>query len=347
MESEKRGNVLIIHTGPSSFVKRDIKLLAKHYNVKAVEFPTPKASWTSPFRLLKFIFKGVKYVKWSDILIPWFSDVHAFWAMIFSRIFNKKVVIIVGGYDVACEPEINYGMCQENMLRQFLSKLALNNADLLIPVSYNTKRECLNWLTHGVPCIVIYHGAEIPEKSKVDRSKKVNTSPMVLTVGAVKFSNLKRKGIEIFVKASNFLRNVKFVVVGEIMDKSIDYLKNIGGTNVIFTGFISDKELEEYYWKSRVYVQPSWHEGFGCSVAEAMLRECIPVVSRRGALSEVVGNTGIYADHGNPEAVAKAIQIALENPKLGRKARIRIIRMFNMQKRELRLKRAIERVISR
>lgn len=78
------------------------------------------------------------------------------------------------------------------------------------------------------------------------------------------------------------------------MDDSIDYLKSIATPNVEFTGFVAEDELIKWYQKAKVYNQPSWHEGFGISVAEAILCECIPVVSDCGALPEVVNRSRAF-----------------------------------------------------
>ena len=52
--------------------------------------------------------------------------------------------------------------------------------------------------------------------------------------------------------------------------------------NVTLTGWVEEDELDALYRRAAVYVQASRHEGFGLSVAEAMLAGDIPVVTARG-----------------------------------------------------------------
>ena len=46
--------------------------------------------------------------------------------------------------------------------------------------------------------------------------------------------------------------------------------------------FCLESELTTLYAEDSVYVQPSLHEGFGLSVAEAMSAGCVPVVTSAG-----------------------------------------------------------------
>ena len=92
-----------------------------------------------------------------------------------------------------------------------------------------------------------------------------------------------------------------------------------------------------------MYVQVSAHEGFGVAVAESMLCGCIPVVTPRYALPEVVGDCGFYVPYGDEKATAEAIKKALDAPdELGKKARERIKKLFSMERREKELVDLIE-----
>jgi len=94
--------------------------------------------------------------------------------------------------------------------------------------------------------------------------------------------------------------------------------------------------LLHYYQKAKVYCQLSAHESFGVALAEAMSCCCVPVVTRRYALPEVVGDAGFYVPYNDPKATAEAIRKALKSNK-GRKARERIKKYFSIKTREKRL----------
>jgi glycosyltransferase involved in cell wall biosynthesis len=70
------------------------------------------------------------------------------------------------------------------------------------------------------------------------------------------------------------------------------------------------------------------------AVAEAMLAGCIPVVTKAGALPEVVGDTGIYINSVNLKELADAIQQALNLINEIRQAvRMRILNNFSLNRR--------------
>jgi len=162
-----------------------------------------------------------------------------------------------------------------------------------------------------------------------------NPTARALSVGNIDRSNLGRKGHEPFVRAAAFLPEAEFVLVGAWKDDAIDYLRRIATPNVSFTGRVDEKTLLDYYRRASVYVQASAHEGFGMSVAEAMLAGCIPVVTRAGALPEVVGEAGLYTRSQDPALLAQAIREALNEPDAARgRARQRILECFPLSKRQ-------------
>ena len=100
------------------------------------------------------------------------------------------------------------------------------------------------------------------------------------------------------------------------------------------------KELHELLARSKVYVQASYTEGFGLALAEAMASGCVPVVTRRGAIPEIVGNAGFYAEYGDEAAFAKRIREALRS-ETGTDARRRVERLFSVERRSQELRRVI------
>jgi len=49
---------------------------------------------------------------------------------------------------------------------------------------------------------------------------------LVITVAKVTWSNVLRKGLKTFVECAKYLPEVKFVLVGKVLDDSIEYLKS-------------------------------------------------------------------------------------------------------------------------
>ena len=315
----------------TTFIKRDYEILSKHFDVDVIEPPKKKSRW------MKYPSTVAKKVKNCDLTFSWFAGWHSAFAVHYAKKYNKKSIVVAGGFDVVYLPEINYGAFT-NLKEKLSSKYTLKNADLIISISKSNQKELLEKIKPKKN-ILLYNGVPINDFS----AGTIEREQMVITVGSIKWSNLKRKGIETFVKTAEYFPDVPFIVIGKVTDDSIDYLRSIASPNVEFTGFVSDEELLEWYQRAKAYVQPSAHEGFGITVAESMLCECIPVVTDSFALPEVAGNTGFYIPYGDEKAIGEAIKKALDAPEeLGRKARERIKENFPMKKREKKLKEIIK-----
>jgi glycosyltransferase involved in cell wall biosynthesis len=61
-------------------------------------------------------------------------------------------------------------------------------------------------------------------------------------------------------------------------------------------GFVPTHHLPAIYSHATLYVQPSWDEGFGLPVLDAMSRGCPVATSNRGSLPEVGGRSVAYFD---------------------------------------------------
>ncbi len=316
--------ILFVRLSPSSFVQNDLKLLKKHFDVKEVDFILNRKDLKSTF---KTIFGMIRGIIWADLTFSWFADLHAFWAVRMSKFFGKKSVVVVGGYEVVNLPEIEYGAMIDASSKSKVIYI-LENADKIITVSESSKNEIFNYIdSRNID--IVYNGVDCDKFNPSSKEKE----DLVLTVSIVNNSNLKRKGLETFVKAAKYLKNINFVLIGKQVDDSVDYLKSIGSANVEYVDFLEDKELIEYYQRAKVYAQLSAHEAFGVAIAESMCCECIPVVTENAAIPEVVGNTGFYVPYDDPEATAKAINEAL-NCDRGYDARKRIVELFSISRRE-------------
>jgi glycosyltransferase involved in cell wall biosynthesis len=72
-------------------------------------------------------------------------------------------------------------------------------------------------------------------------------------------------------------------------------------------GYVAPADREALYAGARLLVMPSFEEGFGIPVLEAMTCGVPVVASDRGSLPEVVGDAAPLVDPGNPVAIAAAI----------------------------------------
>lgn len=88
---------------------------------------------------------------------------------------------------------------------------------------------------------------------------------------------------------------------------------------VIFTGFVTDRELVTLYKNAQAFVMPSLEEGFGIPLLEAMACGCPVVSSNAGSLSEVGGDAAIYFNPQNVGEMAKKVSQAVDNENLRKK----------------------------
>jgi len=80
------------------------------------------------------------------------------------------------------------------------------------------------------------------------------------------------------------------------------------GDRIHFAGFVHDEDLPALYSLASVFAFPSWYEGFGLPVLEAMACGTPVVAANNSSLPEVVGEGGLMVDAANPEELAAAIQ---------------------------------------
>lgn len=324
-------SILFAHNAPTSFVQIDQQLLQERW---------PLVEWYQPQRHFNptHLWQAVRR---SGLVFCWFASWHSLWPVLFAHWLGKPSVVVVGGYDTANVPEAGYGS-QRGGLRRLVARTVIHNATHLITHSHSTKQEAIaNAGADPHKITVIYLG--LPTATNDFPAQR---QPIALTVGGVWHENLRRKGLLPFVQTATYLPEVKFIHAGKWYDDSIELLRQQAGSNVEFQGFVPDEKLQMLYQTAAVYVQPSLHEGFGMSVAEAMLAGCVPVVTRRGSLPEVVGDCGFYIDDPTPKNLAQAIQQALIAPyALRQRAREHILAHFPMQKRSAAIQRLINELI--
>lgn len=313
-----------------SFVANDLAILTQAHRVRELCF--------SGLSDIPSLFQGVR---WCDATFCWFGKLHAFFAVLFSKALSKKAIVVAGGDDVAYEPEIGYGMFSY-WWKKWCPLFVFRYADLILSVSNFNRQETIeNAKADPAKVRLLYHGFDTEKWRPIDGVKK---ETLVLTVGRVTGETLRKKGLELFVHSAAHLPDVPFVLVGPWQDGAIEKLKAIASPNSVFAGGVYGEELVRIYSRAKVYVQVSHHESFGCSLAEAMLCECVAVASRRAALPEVVGDCGFYVDELTPEAVVGQIEKALASD-LGQRPRERIVQRFPLEKRREALLAALDKVM--
>lgn len=208
--------------------------------------------------------------------------------------------------------------------------LIKKNVDAIITISETSRKDICRFLGISPDKVFVTYLAprSIFKPFTVDGSltsvqKKYSLpSSFALYVGDVNYN----KNIPNLVKACE-LAKIPLVIAGkqaiQLQDLDLDHpelshLKNINWKGVVRLGYVDDDDLVKIYNLASVYVQPSFYEGFGLPVLEAI--ECgTPVVATRiQCLVEVLGNSFDYVDANDPKDVARGILNPNKNIKLPR-----------------------------
>ncbi len=258
-----------------------------------------------------------------------------------ARVLGRKVIIVTGGIDATYVPDIGYG-AMGHWLHRRLFAYSIRLAHSVLPFSNSSRDEILRYSRPSrVRTAYLAIDTELFRPGNEPRARRAVTACYSISPGT-----LRRKGIDTFIQAAALLPDVEFVVVGSIDQGTWAALAEQTPPNVRFTMRRYDRHrYARLLQTSAVYVQASAHEGFGVSLAEAMSCGCVPVVTDRYALPEVVGDTGYLAPFGDPAALAQAIQEALDHPEKGEAAHQRAVEHFPEARRQRLLREELELIL--
>jgi|SRR3989344_1777788 len=190
-----------------------------------------------------------------------------------------------------------------NQLKSW-TEYSVKQASRIITISQYTQGDIFKY--YGRNSEVIYPGYDqklfkSTRNLKVLKKYKV-TQPYIFFIGSLRPS----KNIEGLIKAFHqsklphqlVIAGKKGWLYGEIF-KTVKDLKL--EDRVIFTGFVDEPDVPVLMANAEAFVMPSFFEGFGIPVLEAMACGTPVVVSRIASLPEVAGDAGIYV---NPHDIA-------------------------------------------
>ncbi|MCA9409060.1 MAG: glycosyltransferase family 4 protein, partial [Candidatus Omnitrophica bacterium] len=238
---------------------------------------------------------------------------------------GKKIVVMTHGLDITWSP----------VLYQWLIKKSLLSMDKVFCVSQNTAKECRQRHIPEEKLHVIPNGVDFKKASSINQDNHykniqarfgidLQNRPVILSVGRM----VERKGIH------SFLNNIfplilkknpqaYYIVVGDgpcrsLIENTIQE-KHLQ-SNVLLTGQIEDKYLENLYNIAQVFVMPNIPvqgdvEGFGIVILEASARGLPVVASKIDGIVDAVkeGCNGILIDHLDYENFAKKTLLFLND----------------------------------
>lgn len=202
----------------------------------------------------------------------------------------------------------------------------IKKAKKIITVSNHSKKDIIKYLQIPEEKIeVIYLGFD-HQIFKPSLQKNIFNFPYLLFVG----SEQPRKNFPLLLKAFKKIReegefkNLKLIKVSKAGGKEVDFrgetLKLIRELNlnqeVIFTEFVPIEDLVIYYSNAQCFILPSFYEGFGLTVLEAMACGCPVIISDLTSLPEIAGNATLKINPFSLEDLTNAIKLVLTDEKL-------------------------------
>ncbi|WP_333845694.1 glycosyltransferase family 4 protein [Limnohabitans sp.] len=244
-----------------------------------------------------------------DLYYSWWAS-GSVMPLIVAKLVGKPNIIVAGGNEAMLYRDSSSGLALGYLGMPFYKKIATR-----VTLRLSTVVTCVSqFMVNDVTRLAGRSVLVVPNVVDTDRffpdvgqPKKYVTTCFRLDHGP---TNLKRG--ENFLRAAYLVLKQKpnevFVIIGfkgNAYDKLQALVEFLGiKDSVIFTGAIHNNEVRDWLVQSKCYVQISDTETFGVAVAEAMSTGTPVIVSRKGALPELVGKLGTYVDHNSVESIA-------------------------------------------
>ena len=351
------GRILFFYPVSSTFIRTDIALLSRRYEVLAFGLNLPRKFYL-PFRLLAQLVFLIRHGRSAGAFVCFFAGYSSLLPALIGKWLGKPCLIIVAGTDAASFPSIGYGNYARTLLSRATSA-SLRRASAILPVHESLVAQHYDYDESGWPAqgfSVFAHGTEkVPaypvyfgyDGDLFRPAQGVNPEPgTFISVGDMSVPTLfLRKGFDLIAAFAAIRPDLKFTLVGWDGKSRVEV-----PSNVRLLPFMPQDELVRNLSAHEYYFQLSLMEGFPNALAEAMLCGCIPIGSSVSAIPYMIDNTGYVLKHRNVDELAALVERALADPRrknLPQAARKRIARMFTLEKRSMGLFQAIELAMAR
>ena len=205
-------------------------------------------------------------------------------------------------------------------------------ATMLLAISDSSRQEALRYLgADASGCLSISTAAdprfrpiEIDEARRSELLERHRLSrSFIMYTGGIDH----RKNIEGLIRAYALLQKslrdaYQLAIVCSIQPADRNRLSNLvlasglDADDVVFTGFVSESDLVALYNLCKLFVFPSWHEGFGLPALEAMSCGRAVVAANTSSLPEVIGRADALFDPHSEADMVRSISRALLDPDL-------------------------------
>ncbi len=220
----------------------------------------------------------------------------------------------------------NLKASHQRYMSHYFHRFARNATRIATVSEYSKKDISETYHVDSKKIDVVYDGAHdnyrphSEEEKATIRQRFTNGCPYIIFISTI----LKRKNLANLLKAFDKVKNhrpsdLKLVVAGSRVwwqDELAEAYDNMSHQqDVIMPGHVDPEDLSALLSASEILVYPSYFEGFGIPILEAMYAETAVVASKTTSMPEVGGDAALYVDPANPDDIAQAI-IDLGNKQL-------------------------------
>lgn len=234
---------------------------------------------------------------------------------------KARVVVTIHDLIFIRHPEFYKAVDRNIYYHKF--KYAAQNADVVIAISGQTKRDIAQYLNiHDDKIIVHYQGCHpsfkrsFADSEKLLLRKKLRLPDRyILTVGTIE----RRKNTMVLLKA---VRNIPVhcVFVGRETSYKNELLDFINANDmrdrIHFIKNVEMNELAMIYQMADLFCYPSVFEGFGIPIIEALFSGTPVITTKSGCFSEAGGQNSLYLEPDDQDGWRSAIKEVLDNGEL-------------------------------
>ncbi len=278
----------------------------------------PKLDWVPGYRLLKyFVINPFLARKYKVDFV--FEPAHFGPFNLPTRI--KRITFI---HDLTPIIYPQYHNFWSSALQKLLLPRILRKSHLVLANSESTKRD-LERIYPFTKDKIQKIDFGVPEFSlgKLDGNEEstLSTKPIFLFVGTIE----PRKNLETLLEAFRIYKeseqdDSELLIIGKNGWKSDNFFSKLDRhsykEDIKQLGFVSDLELKKYYSECKFFIYPSFYEGFGFPVLEALLHGASCIIANNSSLSEFQSKSIIFFDTENPADLAQKMKEFPLNPSL-------------------------------
>ncbi len=245
---------------------------------------------------------------------------------------SKRVKFILTIHDLSFEIFPNFFSAKQRCWHKIVNpKKQCKRADIIITPSMNTKKDIMDYYHLPAEKIkvfypgissVFFNSACLAKNETNEICKKYSLPPnFILFLGTIEPRKNIFGLIEAYEQAYPLLSTPHSLVIAgangwhtkKIFERAA---KSPYKENIKFVGYVEAKDKSALYSTASLFVYPSFYEGFGFPVLEAMSCGTPVITSNRSSLTEVTENAAYLVNPNKPTEIAAAIIKMLNEEKL-------------------------------